>query len=307
MRQVESFDFNLLVALDALLREQSVTGAARRLHLSPPAMSRTLSRIRAVLGDPILVRAGQRLVPTPLAVDLQPRVRAAVEEARALLRREAGFMPAALRRTFVIRTNDVLAGGFAAAILALARREAPMVRLCFVPEGEEDVVALRDGQIDLDIGVVGETGPEVRVQHLFRDRMVGAVRVGHPLTRGPITARRFAAGRHISVSRRGRLRGPIDQALGARGLQREVELAVPSFYSALFVAAASDLIATVPARLAASAAASCGVQAFRLPVETPAFEVVQTWHPRHDADPSHRWLRGLVRQACGGRAPATRR
>ncbi len=297
---MQSIDLNLLVALDALLREQSVTAAARRLHLSPPAMSRTLARIRVAVGDPILVRAGRRLVPTPFAAGLQPRVQAAVEESRALLRRENGVALATLARTFVIRTNDTIAGGFGAAILALVAREAPQVRLRFAPEGEEDVAALRDGQIDLDLGVIGESGPEVRIQQLFRDRLVGAVRLGHGLTRGRMTARRFAAGAHISVSRRGRLRGPIDEVLAQQGLERRVELVVPSFYSALFVAAASDLIAAVPARLAGSAVAAFGVHAFALPVATPDFAVSQAWHPRYDADPSHRWLRDVVRRACGG-------
>lgn len=295
---MQSIDLNLLVALDALLREQSVTGAAHRLHLSAPAMSRTLARIRAAVGDPILVRAGRRLVPTPFAAALQPRVQAAVEESRSLLRREAGAALETLERTFVVRANDVLVGGFAAAILAIVEREAPGVRLRFAAEGDEDVAALRDGLVDLDVGVLGETGPEVRVQHLFRERLVGVVRRGHALARGRVTPKRFAAATHVVVSRRGRPHGPIDQALRGLGLERRVGVVVPSFYAALFAVTDSDLVATVPRRLAEHVAARVGAHAFALPVPTPEFAVTQAWHPRFDADPPHRWLRGTVRRAC---------
>lgn len=303
---MQSLDLNLLIALDALLAEGSVTRAAAKVGLSTPAMSRALGRIRSALGDPILARAGRRLVPTPRALALRPRVRALVAEAQALLRPEREISPELLERTFTIRASEVFAGAFAAEILRAVRAEAPRVVLRFAPEGEEDVEPLRDGRIDLDVGAIGQTGPEVKVQALYRDRFVGAVRRGHPLMRGEVTPSRFAAHGHISASRRGRARGPIDDALRGIGLEREVALVVPGFYSALAAAAGSDLVASVPGSLAGLAEASFRVRTFPLPLAVDPVEVSLAWHPRFDADPAHRWLRGVVRSACAGMAGGDR-
>jgi len=290
-------DLDLLVALDALLTEGSVVGAAQRMHLSAPAMSRTLGRIRSALGDPILVRAGRRLVPTPRALALQSRVRQVVEDARTLLQPAGPADPSRIDRGFTVRASDYIAGVFGARICAAISREAPRVVLRFAPQGEEDVSALRDGRLDLEIGVIGTTGPEIRVQALFRDRFVGVVRTGHPLTKGRVTAQRFSAVAHVGASRRGRSEGPIDQALAACGLARRVAFVVPDFYAALFAAAGSDVAAAVPKHVAAGARAlGLGVAFFDLPVAVPAITVAQAWHPRYDNDAGHRWLRQTVRQ-----------
>lgn len=294
---MHSVDLNLLVALDALLAEGSVAGAARRMNLSAPAMSRTLARIRHAIGDPVLVRAGRRLVPTPRAIELHGRVRAVVEDAQALLRPEGAADPSTLERIFTIRASDYAAGVFAAGLAAAAARQAPGVTLRFTDQGKEDVNDLREGRIDLDIGVLGgETGPEIRVQTLLQDRFVGVVREGHPLLRGAMTAERFAAATHISASRRGRSRGPIDDALERQGLSRRVALVMPSFYAALFTAASSDIVAALPLAVVGRAAAlGLAVRSFELPVTVPTVTVVQSWHPRFDKDAGHRWLRQLVK------------
>ena len=139
-------------------------------------------------------------------------------------------------------------------------------------------------------------GPEVRAQALFRDRFIGVVRKGHPLSRGEITPARYAAGRHILVSRRGLDNGPIDEALKPFGLEREIVTIVGGFSSALALARASDLIASVPERHTGNLRA--GMLCFALPVAVPEVTVALLWHPRLDADPAHRWLRGQVRDAC---------
>ena len=213
-------DLNLLAALDVLLSEGSVARAAERLRLSPSAMSRTLARLRQATGDPLLVRAGRGLVPTPRAQELRLRVGRVVEDGEALLRPARLLDLQGLDRTFTLRTNESFVEEFGPRLVARVGAEAPNVRLRFAPKSDRDVAALRDATIDLEIGVAGETGPEVRIQALFRDRFIGAARAGHPLSQGAVTAVRFAAGRHISVSRRGRERGPIDEALGEFGLRR---------------------------------------------------------------------------------------
>jgi DNA-binding transcriptional LysR family regulator len=293
---------NLLIALDALLSEGSVSGAARRLHVTTPAMSRTLGRIRHAFGDAILVRAGRGLVPTPHALALRDRVHALVEEARALAS-AADSQPLALtRRLFTVRAADGVAGAFAARLAARVGREAPGVTLRFAPEGEEDVDSLRDGRVDLDLGVMGPLGPEIRVQGLFRERLVGVVRRGHGLTRGRVTAARFARERHVVVSRRGVARGPIDTELARRGLVRAVALVVAGFGDALLAAAGSELVACVPSRLVEAAPETLAVARFRIPLTLPELPVAQAWHPRLDADPAHSLLRACVREISRARS-----
>ena len=290
-------DLNLLVTLDVLLAECSVARAARRLRLSPSAMSRALARLRETTGDPLLVRAGRGLVPTPRAIELRERVGQLVQDGSAVLRPVEKIKLEQLVRTFTLRTSEGFVENFGAPLIARISAEAPGVRLCFVQKPDKDSTPLRDGLIDLETGVVEQsTAPELRVQSLFHDRFIGVVRLGHPLSKGKITPARYAAGRHIYVSRRGRDLGPIDEALKSLGLEREVTTIVGGFSTALALARASDLIASVPERHTGNL--RDGMFSFTLPVVTPEITVSMLWHPRLDADPAHRWLRGHVREVC---------
>jgi DNA-binding transcriptional LysR family regulator len=171
------------------------------------------------------------------------------------------------------------------------------VRLRFVQKPNKDSAPLRDGTVDLETGVVEKTtAPELRVQALFRDRYIGVVRKGHPLSKGKITPSRYAAGRHICVSREDLDKGPIDEALRPFELERKVVTIVGGFSTALGLARASDLIASVPERHTGNLRA--GMHTFPLPVSVPEFTVSLLWHPRLDADQAHRWLRGHVREIC---------
>lgn len=294
---MEKPDFNLLATLDVLLAEGSVARASRRLRLSPSAMSRALARLRATTGDPLLVRAGRGLVPTPRALALRERVAQLVHEVEAVLRPAEQLDLAQLARVFTLRTREGFADNFGAPLLARLAQEAPGVRLHFVPKPDKDSAALREGTVDLETGVVdADTAPELRVQALFRDRHVGVVRKGHPLATGKLTAARYAAGRHIVVSRRGLEHGPLDTALAKLGLKRAIATVVGSFATALSLARHSELIATVPERHTGNLRA--GLHTFALPIATPGFTVSLLWHPRLDADPAQRWLRGCVREVC---------
>jgi DNA-binding transcriptional LysR family regulator len=290
-------DLNLLVTLDVLLAEGSVARAAERLRLSPSAMSRALARLRETTGDPLLVRAGRGLVPTPRALELRERVSQLVQDAEAVLRPAERLNLERLVRTFTLRTSEGFAENFGPGLIARVGTEAPGVRLRFVQKPDKDSAPLRDGSVDLETGVVGKTtGPEVRAQVLFRDRFIGVVRLGHPLSRGEITPARYATGRHVDVSRRGLDRGPIDEALEAFGLERKIVTIVGGFSTALALARTSDLIASVPERHTGNLRA--GMHSFPLPVAMPEVTVSLLWHPRLDADPAHRWLRGCVRDVC---------
>ncbi|MDF2118447.1 LysR family transcriptional regulator [Roseiarcaceae bacterium H3SJ34-1] len=291
-------DLNLLVTLDVLLAEGSVARAARRLRLSPSAMSRALARLREATGDPLLVRAGRGLVPTPRALELRGRVGQLVQEGEAVLRPAERLDLGRLERTFTLRNTEGFVENFGPDLIGRVGREAPGVRLCFVPKPDRESSSLRDGSVDLETGVVGRmTSPEVRTQALFRDRFIGVVRVGHPLSQGEMTAARYAAGRHILMSRRGRDNGPIDDAVKTLGLERDIVTIVGGFAAALALARATDLIASVPERHSGNLRA--GMHSFALPISIPQFTVSLLWHPRQDADPAHRWLRGCVWEVCG--------
>jgi DNA-binding transcriptional LysR family regulator len=201
-----------------------------------------------------------------------------------------------LVRTFTLRTSEGFVETFGPELIARASKNAPGVRLRFVQKVDKDSAQLRDAIVDLETGVVDEnTGPEVRAQALFRDRYIGVARRGHPLSKGKITAARYAAGGHILVSRQGLEGGPIDEALQPLGLTREIVTIVGGFATALALARGSDLIASVPERHTGSLRG--GMHSFRLPVSVPGFTISLLWHPRLDSDPAHRWLRGCVRDA----------
>jgi DNA-binding transcriptional LysR family regulator len=290
-------DLNLLVALDVLLSEGNVTRAAQRLRLSPSAMSRTLARLRETTGDPLLVRAGRGLVPTPRALELREKVGQLVQDSEAVLRPAEKPNLGHLVRTFTLRTSDGFAENFGPPLIARIAEEAPGVRLRFVQKLDKDSAGLRDGTVDLETGVVGTTiGPEVRAQALFRDRFIGVVRMGHPLSDGEITTARYAAGRHVLFSRLGIENGPIDEAMTACGVNREIVTIVSGFSAALALARGSDLIATVPERHTGNL--RTGMHSFPLPIPTPEITVSMLWHPRLHADPAHRWLRDHVREVC---------
>ncbi|MBV4482084.1 LysR family transcriptional regulator [Pseudomonas khavaziana] len=291
-------DFNLLITLDVLLAEGSVARAAKRLHLSPSAMSRALARLRAATGDPLLVRAGRGLVPTPRALQLREQVSQLVQDAYAVLRPAHSLDLGGLVRTFTLRTSEEFVESFGPALLARIAREAPGVRLRFVNKSDKDSTLLREGGVDLETGVVdADASPEVLTQALFRDRLVGVVRDGHALSRGKVSAARFAQGQHVYVSRRGQERGQIDAALQALGLARQVSTVVSGFNTAIALARDTDLIASVPERYIAVPAR--GLHCFELPVRVPMFTVAMLWHPRQDADLAHRWLRACLREVCG--------
>ena len=298
-------DLSLLPALDALLSEASVIRAARKMGVSASAMSRTLDRLRATTGDALLVRAGRGLVLTPRAEALRDRVRSITHDAVSVLQPDVAALDlAGLERTFTIRANDGFVEGVGLALVTAVRAAAPGVRLRFAPKPDKDVRPLRDGEVDLEIGVLGDSGPEIRIQTLFRDSFVGVARKGHPLFAGPVTGQRYAACDHVVASRRGLMEGPVDRALAELGLAREVVVITPSFAAALALAAGSDLVALLPRSFAAARGRLHGpgetVEVFDLPLRVDEITVSQMWHPRLDADTGHRWLRGLVMQIAAG-------
>ncbi|MCG3755217.1 LysR family transcriptional regulator [Amycolatopsis sp. Poz14] len=298
-----AIDANLAVALDALLTEQSVTRAAARLHTSPAAMSRTLARLRRILQDPLLVRAGQAMVPTPRAQSLRDEAAAVVQSLNALLSPGAVVDPATLRSTFTIQTADLVGAALAVGLLRLTREEAPGISLRVRAEELEAGSALRDGRLDLEVGSIDHVDPETQVEKLLTLRMVAAVRPDHPLASEPLTPARLAAADHVAVSRRGRFTGPLDAALAEHNLHRRVAIVLPSHLAAMAVAARSDVVCLIPASLPGEPpspltadATALGLRLLDIPVPLPPLEIGMAWHPRQSADGAHRWLRAAVRR-----------
>ncbi len=289
-----TMDLNLLRTLDVLLQEGSVTGAAQKLGTSPPAVSRSLAKLRRLTGDPLLVRAGQGLVPTPRARELRETLPALLDQADQILRPGREFHPGALDRTFTLQVSELFLTSLAAPLLETLRSEAPGIDVVFRPEALEGTAALRDGVVDVEVGVLSHLDPETRHRSLVTMTLLGVARETNPLFDGPIDAERFAAADHVGSSRQGKWRGPIDDALAALGLHRRVAVVVPSHTSAMLLARSTDLIALTAPAWAAPVTTELGLRTFPIPLELPAMSIGMAWHPRNDADPAHRWFRELL-------------
>jgi DNA-binding transcriptional LysR family regulator len=288
-------DLNLLTALDALLEEGSVQGAAHRLRLSSPAMSRTLGRIRRATGDQILVRTGREMTATPYAVRVRADVHRLVQEAQALLAPEHELDLSTMDRTFTLRFHDGITTAIGPELLAAVHRDAPNVRLRFQPESSVDTNELRYGQVDLECGSTGPTVPEVAGETVAHDRLMVALRADHPRKR--FTLRQYAEEDHVIVSRRGRLWDPVDDALAAQSLRRRTVASVQTLTTGLRFAQVNGALVTVPERVSTPFLAEYELRLVPLPLETPLLPVVLTWHQRYEGDRGHRWLRSKVRAA----------
>jgi DNA-binding transcriptional LysR family regulator len=304
-------DLNLLAALDALLEEGSVAGAAARLHVTAPAMSRSLGRIRRTTGDQILVRTGHAMTPTPYAIAVREQVHKLLQEVRGVLAPSRELDLTTLERTFTLRWHDSLVALSGPALLAAVRKEAPGVRLRFTAESSIDTPELRRGEVDLEANANRPTAPDIRAERVAETHHVIVVRRGHPLTRvKAVTTARYAASEHITISRRGSLGNALDDALGQLGLTRRVVATAPTEAAAFEFVRGSDLLVTAPESTTRSAAADLGLTLLPLPLELPPAAVYLSWHQRYDTDPAHVWLRDLARTALAsptrGRRRATR-
>lgn len=288
-------DLNLLTALDALLEEESVTGAADRLHLSAPAMSRTLGRIRRATGDEILVRAGRVMRPTPRALSIRDEVRALVLRSAAVLAPERELHLGALRRTFTVRAHDALTSALAPVLVQRVSASAPGVRVRFLGEAPGEDNDLGRGVVDLQIGSTAPTSPAIDHAAAGADELIGVARAGHPILAAPVDLDRWVAVPHVVVSRRGRLRDRIDEHLESIGRSRTVVASLASTGAAVEVVRATDTLAVLPSSVAAQLGAD--VAQFRLPIDLPPIPIVLAWHRQFTADFGHEWFRALTRDA----------
>jgi DNA-binding transcriptional LysR family regulator len=293
---LRSLDLNLLVILDALLREGGVTAAAMRLNLTQPAVSIALNRARQLFGDPLLVRSGAGMRPTPLAEALAPRLADALAEVAALFAGRV-FDPATAKRDFLLVTSDLAELLVLPGLVGRLRVAAPAVDLTFrsvesVPVASTEA---REGRLDLTIGGMPAPAAPFRNAVLFKDDFVILARADHPVFARDLTAEGFADLPQALVSPQGRGSiGPIDRALAGLGLSRRIALSLTRFAALPAILSDSDLVACVPRALAALPTFAGPVRARPLPFPSPGYALRMIWHQRHDADPAHQWLRSMV-------------
>lgn len=298
LRWLPGVDANLLVALDALLREGHVTRAARRVGLSQSAMSHALARLRAVFDDPLLVRTARGMTLTPRAQALAQRLGPALAELDAVLGPPEPFEPRALEREFRIAAIDFAQLVLIPPLLAALARAAPRVELVVLPPAEPVERALADGAVDLAIGLHRDA-PALEQRQLLTERFVCVVRTGGG-SRSRMTLKRFSELPHVLVSPRGRVPGAVDAALRRRSGARRVALTVPNTLAAALVVAESDAVLTVAERVARLALRGLPVRLFTPPIALAPFRVTMLWHPRLGADPAHTFLREMLATVAAG-------
>ena len=291
-------DLNLLVVLDAVLAERSVVGAARRLHVTPPAVSNSLARLRAALDDPLVARSGRGIVPTPRAAALAPALARALQDLERAIHGNA-FDPVSTRCEVTLAMADVGQLVRLPHIAASLSREMPRARLRVV--GIDTLLSsggLGGTAVDVAIGALGEKTPGVHLTRLYEEHTVLVARRDHPRVGARVSKARLASLRHIDVH--------VAPGLGYRdlpasyarlGIEREIALVVPSFTAAAAIVAATDFVATLPASMVEFLGDRLGIRAVVAPVRALTIPIKLAWHDRTEHDPAMRAFRDVITRA----------
>ena len=295
--ELQGLDLNLLLALHALLEEQSVSRAARRLGRTQSATSRMLGRLRVALDDPLLVRTGRGMRPTPRAEAVRAGLQAALAALVAVRRLGGDFQPATARRRFVLAGPDALAP-VGARVLRVLQDTAPHCTLALLAPPPHPAPAVLTGGVDVVLGPARTVSADLQRRTLGTVRWVTVHRAAHPLASGPWTKARWCAAQHVVVTTGNTDRSMVDVRLAAAGLQRQVVATTAGLLAALHLVAETDLLVTAPEVLARPVARRLDLQARPTPVDLPATETVAWWAPRQHADPAHRWFRRVVADAA---------
>mgnify|MGYP000128967826 CR=1 FL=1 len=293
-------NLNLLVVLDALLNERSITRAAARLHLSQPATSAAVGKLRDWLGDPLLVRGTNGYTLTARGEDLIGPVRLILENIERTIQIPCEFNPADAVRTFRIAANDAFELVVLPGLIERLHQLAPHVRLMIVStEGTLPVNALASGEVDFAWGNFDALPAGFYTQVMFEDSLACLVRNGHPLIKNRLTLAQYGAASHIVVALKGNILSELVQRrLVEVGVSLNVGLQVPHMLAAPFLAAKSDYLVTLPRRVARSYAELLDLKLFKLPFAFPSYEVSLVWHERALRDPASLWLRNLLKEVC---------
>jgi len=295
MRDIDTsgIDLNLLTALDALLEEASVTAAAKRMGVGQPAASHALGRLRELLGDPLLVRSGRTMMRTPRAEALREPLRDLLGNVTRLLRDDDPFEPASTTRSFRILAPDLLLAMFTR-VTARLGQAAPRARLEILGRLADEPLALEQGRADLALVPTPLRGPNLRMRSLGVVRFAVVARRGHPITRRRPGIKAWTAYPHVIVQSGSNSSNVVAAALESVRVPRDIGLVVPSFFAALVAVSDSDLLFTAPRELVLPLIAKLGLEILPTPIRIPSLPVAAVWHERFDADPGHRFFRGLV-------------
>jgi DNA-binding transcriptional LysR family regulator len=297
------YDLNLLVTLEALLEEESVTDAARRLNLSQSAVSAALDRLRAVFSDPLLVRVGNRMEPTPFARRLQGPIKTALASVSLALALPQKFDPARARAAVRLGTSDYFGLLMLPALYKLLAREAPGISLEVLARPADGSIArLVAGDVDLALAVEPPEGRDLFNAPLVDEQFVCVMRRGHPLAGGRLTPGRLVDYPHVVVTAHGESTTLVDRALAAEGHRRQAPVRVPVFATAFALLADNDLVAILPERISRAQAARFGLVVRKPPVGLPGYTLSIAWHQRTAHDPVHRWVREQVLAIAGSPA-----
>jgi len=291
---IRNVDLNLLVALDALLAERSVSRAAVRLHLSQPAASALLARLRELFGDPLLLRSARGMLPTQRALELLGPVRQVLDEIDAIVQPRAAFDASSAEHTFTLSASDYVEYTLLPMLVDYLEHKAPGVRLEVRPLDLQTVAKqMESGDVDLCITGLQNAPAGLHVRPLYRERMVSVVRLKHPGVGARLTLDKFCSLEHIQVSVRGSgFSTRIDAGLAALGRKRRARLAVPHFLLVPEIVARSDMISALPERLARGYAKKLRI--FEPPLDIEGFTVGEIWHERNQRDPAQQWLRDVL-------------
>lgn len=299
---IEGIDLNLATVLHALLDERSVSRAARRLGLSQSATSHALARLRHLLGDPLFVRTPRGLTPTPRAESMAAPLSQGLAAIERSFFSPPDFDPGTARASFQLGSSDYAEHVVAPSLLVHFAEVAPGIDLHMRPAPIDIAGALAQGQLDLAFVPSPTVEPigGLLVRELWEDHFVGVARRGHPILRGKMTLDRYLGARHAFIAPRGRAGGIVDDALAKLGRSRRVAFTTPNFLVAPEIVANTDLIITLASRIARAFARTLPLSLFEPPLALPGFRIAMLWHPRHDADPAHRFLRDEIIRVSSG-------
>ncbi|MBM1182569.1 MULTISPECIES: LysR family transcriptional regulator [Pseudomonas] len=303
---LRNIDLNLLVVLDALLTEKHVTRTGARLHLSQPAISHSLSKLRVLLDDPILIRQGSEVVLSALAQNLQAPLKEILSQIEILLGKSIDFVPANSHRTFRLAMSDYGAAIVLPKLLRQLRADAPNTTLVVTQDSRHGMLEqIAQGKIDLALGVFPNLSADISSEVLFEETFSCLLDRSTLPANGQLDLDNYLLRPHISVSVDGCSNGEIDRLLRDEGLQRRIAVSVPHWRTAPSMISNTDLILTVATRTLDNALLDEELVSLSPPLPIPPFPFVQLWHNRFGEDPAHRWLREQVRQVVGHAAPAT--
>ena len=303
---LRNIDLNLLVVLDALLTEKHVTRTGARLHLSQPAISHSLSKLRVLLDDPILIRQGSEVVLSALAQNLQAPLKEILSQIEILLGKSIDFVPANSHRTFRLAMSDYGAAIVLPKLLRQLRVQAPNTTLVVTQDSRHGMFEqIAQGKIDLALGVFPHLTADISSEVLFEETFSCLLDRSTLPASGQLDLDNYLLRPHISVSVDGCTNGEIDRLLRAEGLQRRIAVSVPHWRTAPSMISNTDLILTVATRTLDNAPLDDDLVSLSPPLPIPPFPFVQIWHNRFGEDPAHIWLREQVRQVLGHGAPAT--